>query len=142
MRIKGFLVLALIVCMLGVLCACGGEQAASPSETTTVAPSAEQTTPATAEQTAPAATEDGKVTYTVKVVDGNGAPMVGVAVQICKDSCMPGVTNAEGVATFRVVEAEGYKVSFLTVPEGYTAQAEEFYFEAGAMEMVLTLTAA
>ena len=88
------------------------------------------------------AVKDGKITYTVKVVDGSGAPMAGVAVQICKDSCMPGVANAEGVATFRVAEDEGYKVSFLTVPEGYTAEAEEFYFEAGITEMTLTLTAA
>ena len=86
--------------------------------------------------------EDGKIAYTVKVLDGNGSPMAGVAVQICKDSCMPGMTDAEGVATFRVAEAEGYKVSFLTVPEGYTAEAEEFYFEAGSTEMTLTLTAA
>ena len=135
MRIKRFLVFLLAVCLLCGLCACGsGEQT---SETNTP-PAEEQTVPTTAQTPV----EDGKITYTVKVVDGTGAAMAGVAVQICKDSCMPGVTNAEGVATFRVAEAEGYKVSFLTVPEGYTAGAEEFYFEAGSTEMTLTLTAA
>ena len=135
MSIKRFLMLLLAVCLLCGLCACGSEEQAPE---TTAAPVAEQTVPTTEAKPV----EDGKVTYTVKVVDGSGAPLSGVAVQICKDSCMPGMTNADGVATFRVAEAEGYKVSFLTVPEGYTAEAEEFYFEAGVTEMTLTLTAA
>ena len=138
MRIKSFLIFLFAACLLFGLCACSsGEEA---SNTTTV-PTTEQTVPATGEKPV----EDGKIAYTVKVLDGNGSPMAGVAVQICKDSCMPGMTDAEGVATFRVAEAEGYegyKVSFLTVPEGYTAEAEEFYFEAGSTEMTLTLTAA
>lgn len=135
MSIKRFLVLLLAIFMLCGLCACGNAE--QPAGTTT-APVADQPEDPTDEPVA----DDGKVAYTVKVVDGSGAPMSGVAVQICKDSCMPGVTNAEGVATFRVAEEEGYKVSFLTLPEGYTAEAEEFYFEAGITEMTLTLTAA
>ena len=135
MRIKNFLALVLAGCLLLGLCACGKEE---QTPGTTAAPTLEQTQPTTQETPV----EDGKITYTVKVVDGSGNPMAGVAVQICKDSCLPGVTDASGVATFRVAEAEGYKVSFLTLPEGYTAEAEEFYFEAGATEMTLTLTAA
>lgn len=135
MKIKHFLIFLFMICLLCGMCACSG---VAEAPETTAAPTAEQTVPTT--EATP--TEDGKVTYTVKVVDGAGAPLSGVAVQICKDSCMPGMTNAEGVATFRVAEEEGYKVSFLTVPEGYTAEAEEFYFEAGATEMTLTLTAA
>ena len=50
------------------------------------------------------------------------------------------MTNAEGVATFRVVE-DDYKVSFMTMPEGYEAEAEEFYFEDGAYELTITLKA-
>ena len=135
MRIKNFLILVLAACLLCGLCACGsGEQTSG----TTAAPTVEQTQPTTQ----PAPVEDGKTSYTVKVVDGSGNPMAGVAVQICKDSCLPAVTDAQGVATFRVVETEGYKVSFLALPEGYTAEAEEFYFEAGVTEMTLTLTAA
>ena len=135
MNIKGFLAFVLVICLLCGLCACGSSE---QTPGTTEAPVAEQTQPTT--QAAPV--EDDKIAYTVKVVDGSGNPMAGVAVQICKDSCMPGVTDAGGVATFRVAEAEGYKVSFLTVPEGYTAEAEEFYFEAGSTEMTLTLNAA
>ena len=135
MRIKNFLIFALAICLLLGLCACGAD---TQVPGTTAAPTVEQTQPTT--EAAPV--EDGKVTYTVKVVDGSGNPMSGVAVQICKDSCLPAMTDASGVATFRVVETEGYKVSFLTIPEGYTAEAEEFYFEAGVTEMTLTLTAA
>ena len=134
MRIKHFLVLLLIMGVLFAFCACGNEPAAPVTTEPVVA--------TTAEQTEPQPTEDGKVDYTVKVVDGTGAPMAGVAVQICKDSCLPGVTNAEGVATFRVVEADGYKASFLTVPEGYTAESAEVYFESGSTELTLVLTAA
>lgn len=149
MRIKHFLVLLLIVGVLFAFCACAssGDGEKTPGTTapqTEQKPTVEQAP--TVEQTVPeqpeVPVEDGKVTYTVKVLDGAGAPMAGVMVQICKDSCMPGMTDAQGVATFRVAEAEGYKVSFLSVPEGYTAEAEEFYFEAGSMELTLTLTAA
>ena len=115
MSIKRFLAFLLVACLLCGLWACGNEE---QSPNTTTAPAAEQTQPT--EEAPPV--EDNKTAYTVKVVDGSGAPMSGVAVQICKDSCLPGVTDANGVATFRVVEAEGYKVSFLTVPEGYTAE--------------------
>ena len=135
MSIKRFLVLLLATCLLCGLCACGdAEQPAG----TTAAPTVTQPEQVDEEPVV----DDGKVSYIVKVVDGTGAPMTGVAVQICKDSCMPAVTDAQGIATFRVVDTEGYKVSFLTVPEGYTAEAEEFYFEAGSTEMTLTLTAA
>ena len=135
LSIKRFLIFMLAVCLLCVLCACGGgEQAEATAAPTTAA----QTQPA--EETTPI--DDGKIAYQVKVVDAEGNPMSGVAVQICKESCMPGVTDANGIATFRVAETEGYKVSFLTVPAGYTAEAEEFYFEAGSTEMTLTLVAA
>ena len=139
MSIKHFLVLLLATCLLFGLCACG--VAVQPDGTTAASTAAPTVTQPEQVDEEPVV-DDGKVSYIVKVVDGTGAPMTGVAVQICKDSCMPGVTDAQGVATFRVAEAEGYKVSFLTVPEGYTAEAEEFYFEAGSTEMTITLTAA
>ena len=142
MRIKAFLAFVLIVCMLGLLCACGsGAQASDTAAPSTAQnPSAE----ATAEQTAPEATEDGKIAYTVKVVDAAGAPMAGVMVQICKDtSCFaPTVTDAQGVATFKLAEGEGYKATFTVIPEGYTAETADVYFESGATEVTLTLAAA
>lgn len=128
MDIKRFLVFTLAVCLLLGLCAC----------TAPAADSGETTTEATQDTTE--TVDDGKVTYTVKVVDEGGNPVASAAVQLCKDSCLPGMTNAEGVATFRVVE-DDYKVSFMTMPEGYEAEAEEFYFEDGAYELTITLKA-
>lgn len=128
MNIKRFLVFALALCLVLGLCAC----------TAPAADGGETTTEATQDTTE--TVDDGKVTYTVEVVDEGGNPVASAAVQLCKDSCLPGMTNAEGVATFRVVE-DDYKVSFMTMPEGYEAEAEEFYFEDGAYELTITLKA-
>ena len=128
MSIKKVLTFALAVCMLIGLCACG-ETAAEPKETT----------PAVTTEATTMPVDDGKVTYTVKVVDEGGNPIASAAVQICKDSCLPGMTDAQGVATFRVAE-DDYKVSFMAMPAGYEAEAEEFYFD-GAYELTITLKA-
>ncbi len=131
-NIKNILVLILVLCMAMSLIACGGNQE-QPEQTTTTPV---ETTEATE------AIDDGKAEYKVTVVDEAGNPIANAMVQICKDSCLPGMTNAEGVATFNVAQEEGYKISFMTMPEGYTADAEEFYFEAGATEITITLKAA
>lgn len=128
MDIKRFLVFTLALCLVLGLCAC----------TAPAADSGETTTEPTGDTTE--TVDDGKVTYTVKVVDEGGNPVASAAVQICKDSCLPGMTNAEGVASFTVVE-DDYKVSFMTMPEGYEAEAEEFYFDDGTYEMTITLKA-
>ena len=128
MNTKRFLIFTMAFCMLFCLCACGAP-AVDPQE------SAPETT-----ASVPEPTDDGKVTYTVKVVDEGGNPVVGAAVQLCKDSCLPGMTNAEGIATFRTVE-DTYKVSFMTMPAGFQADAEEFYFEDSAFELTITLKA-
>ena len=87
--------------------------------------------------------DDGKVTYTVNVVDEAGNPIAGAMVQLCKDTCFPGVTDANGVAKFTLAEDE-YKVSFLALPAGYTYvdDTQEFYFADGSMELTITLKAA
>ena len=118
----------LATCILATLCAC-------TSPTTKITSATNATTEAT---TMPV--DDGKVTYTVKVVDEDGNAIASAAVQLCKDTCLPGMTNAEGVATFRLVE-DDYKVSFMTVPEGYNAEPGEFYFADGSYELTITLKA-
>lgn len=128
MNTKRFLILTLAVCLLFLLCACGAPAVDSEG-------SVPETTAATTQPV-----DDGKVTYSVKVVDEGGNPVTGAAVQLCKDSCLPGMTNAEGVASFRTVE-DTYKVSFMTMPAGFEADAEEFYFEDGSFEMTITLKA-
>lgn len=129
MNTKRILILTLAFCLLFCLCACG-DTAADPKQASTAATTETTTEPV----------DDGKVTYTVKVVDEGGNPVTGAAVQLCKDSCLPGMTNVEGVASFRTVE-DTYKVSFMTMPAGFQADAEEFYFEDGSFEMTIILKA-
>ncbi|MBQ7801940.1 MAG: hypothetical protein IJ375_06430 [Oscillospiraceae bacterium] len=133
---KKFVSAVLALCLVLGLCACGSAENDTPA--TTEAPVVVTEAPTEAETEAPVA--EGMVTYTVTVVDGEGNPMAGTMVQICLDACIPAVTDASGVAQWTVEEAD-YKVSFLSVPEGYEAEAENFYFESGSTEMTLTLKA-
>ena len=125
MNIKRISLLALVLCLAFALCACGGSDA-----------------PATEAPETEAALAEGMAVYTITVVDEGGNPIAGAMVQMCKDSCIPGMTNAEGVASFTMAE-DDYKVSFLTMPAGFELVDEttEFYFESGSTEMTLTLKA-
>lgn len=139
-KIKYLLLAMLVSSMCFGLCACGDSDKEQDPK-----PNQEQTGPVVdnkeEENTEPV--DDGKVTYTVKVVNEEGAPIVGAAVQLCKEACIPSVTNAEGVAEFNLAEDE-YKVSFVMLPSGYTYSGTEdtFYFEDGSKEMTITLKAA
>ena len=86
---KRFAVLLTLVLILTMgLCACGAAEA----------PKAEPTVAATEAPTVPAETEpaaDGRVTYTIHVQDENGAAIAGAMVQICMDTCLPGMTDAQ-----------------------------------------------
>ena len=141
MNMKKGIALVLARCMMLGLCACGGSQEneteATTEATETTVPS--QTTEATEETEA---VDDGSVTYKATVVDEGGNPIVGAMIQICSDTCYPGVTNAEGTVEWSVAEAD-YKVSFLSLPEGYDYSTDEqaFYFEDGATELTITLKA-
>lgn len=137
---KRLLAMALALCVMMSLAACsgdGGDETTAPNETTapveTTAPAEETTEPA----------DDGMVDYTVTVTDENGNPIAGALVQLCMDTCYPGATDESGVASFHVAEAD-YKVSFLSLPEGYTyiGEDEEFYFDAGSTALTIALKAA
>ena len=126
----------LAVCLCLTLCACGGTEAPAeetPATTTTTEAPTTTTTEAAA-PTAPTAA-DGEVLYTIKVVDEAGAPVEGVYVQLCKDTCVFAATDAEGAAYFSKPEDE-YKVAFTEAPDTY------YYFEDGATEITLTYGAA
>jgi hypothetical protein len=51
------------------------------------------------------------------------------------------MTDAEGVAVFRLVESENYKATFTIVPEGSVAEVTDVYFE-DTTEATLVLKAA
>lgn len=139
-NIKSLAAAMLVLCMVLSLCACGG---AENTAQTTEPAAPQQTTPVTEVieqvQTEPPA-DDGMVTYTVTVVDEEGNAIPGAMVQICMDTCYPGVTNESGTAQFSVPEAD-YKVSFLSLPAGYTYSSDEqdFHFEAGSTDITITL---
>ncbi len=141
-QLKLFLLCMLVLGTVLCLCACGEsedtssavstEQSETVSEASSEAPSeAESETSSEPEQTA---------SFAVTVVDGDGTPVSGVMVQICKDTCLPAMTNAEGVATFALEITDGYKLSVMSCPEGYTYTGEaEIYLESGATEYTLTI---
>lgn len=137
---KNLTVIALLLCMALSLCACGGSEtpATEAAVETTEAPVVETTEAAEEEAVIP----DGMVQYTVTVVDEGGNPVAGAMVQLCKDSCIPGVTNESGVATF-VMSEDDYKASMLTMPEGYAYpdETEEFYFDDGSYDLTIVLKA-
>ena len=121
----------LAVCLLATLCACGGE----PSN-----PADGSTTTTTSNTTTTTTKADDKVTYTVTVKDADGNPVTGAMVQLCKETCIPTMTDANGVATWSLAEDE-YKVSFAIAPTGYAVE-EAYYGEGDATEMTITLQAA
>ena len=86
--------------------------------------------------------ENGKITYTVTVVDQNGDPVIGAAVQMCADlACLlPTPTNADGVAAFTIEPAETCYVTVISCPEGYTVDTtQSFHFPEGSAELTVTV---
>ena len=132
MNSKRILAALLSMCLVLCLWACGGNNTANTESTGDTTENIGQNTDSQ---------NDGKVTYTITVVDSEGNPMPGVMVQLCTDLCVPVLTDANGVASKVMPEAD-YKVSVTTMPEGYTVENNEFYFESGSTEMTITLTAA
>ena len=137
---KSFAIILMAGMVLG-LCACGnGNAGESGSEDKKPNTEVGSTVDTGKEDDKNSEVEDGKVTYTVKVVDENGNPIVGALVQMCSDTCFPSATDANGVATFKLADAE-YKVSFLTLPAGYThaGTEENYYFDGDATDLTITL---
>lgn len=132
------LVLSLLLC----LCACGeGEETPTTDPAATTAPT-EAPTEAPTDPTEEVTEPSNEPTYTVTVVDEGGNPVSGAMVQLCLESCVPAITNENGVAEFFLDEAD-YKVSFVMIPDGYELVGEEtdFYFADGENTMTLTLKA-
>ena len=143
-NVKIVLAVVLMLTLALGLCACGGAAEAPATEAPAVeAPVVEAPVVTEAPAAEPETPVEEQGGYTVTVLDENGAPIAGAMVQLCKDACVPGITDAEGVARFNLPE-DSYKVSFLMLPEGYTYadETQEFYFADGSMEMTITLVAA
>lgn len=139
---KKLLVSMLAICTVVAFCACGGAENNNDAQNTDTQVADTQTVVADTqkEEVETEVVADGKVNYKVTVVDEAGNPIVGALVQLCNESCFPSATGEDGVANFSLDEAK-YKVSFLTLPAGYTysGDAQEFYFEEGSVELTITL---
>ncbi len=144
---KVLLCALLVLCMALCLVACGGEEKTSDdngdeSDESTVSVNTESDV-VSDEESETSKEEPQTSKFTVTVVDADGNAVSGVMVQICKDSCIPAMTNASGEAVFNAEITDGYKLSVMSCPAGYTYEGEaEVYLEAGATEYTLTLTKA
>lgn len=143
MRKITYLLLSAVLMFSAVgLCACGEKEASDSSKETTIKKEEVVSTTSNDNEKETTTEADNKVTYKVTVVDEAGNVIEKAMVQLCNESCVPGVTDANGVAEFKLEEAD-YKVSLMTMPEGYaySTEAEEFYFEEGKTELTITLKA-
>ena len=81
--------------------------------------------------------------YRVITVDESGAPVEGVAVQLCSDQmCFMGQTDADGIASFEQDEDSAYTVHVYKVPEGYAEDATEYPVPETYGDIKITLKAA
>ncbi len=129
--------MTVIVSAIG-LCACGGS--GDENKTTEPISSDEAQSTDNNNETESSSEDDSKVNYTVTVVDEDGNPVAGAMVQCCKDSCVPALTNDNGVAEFNLAE-DDYDVKFAVFPEGYeyTTDEQVFHFEDGKTDLTITL---
>lgn len=136
--IKKIATILMSVALLLALYACsdGGEGGVSSADTDTSSAEVSDTVSGSADLSV----DDGKISYTVYVVDGDGNAVPDVPVQLCFKSCYPGKTDANGKAAFSLDEGD-YHATIMKMPEGYTYSTEEteFYFESGKTEMYITL---
>lgn len=135
---KRIIAALLVLCFAVCLCACGGsEEATSTPDTSKEESKAAESSEAIE---AESSEEEQKASYTVTVVDQNGDPVANAMVQLCKESCFPGKSDADGKISFAIEDIEGYKLQVLSCPEGYTYEGEgNVYLETGSTEFTLEL---
>ena len=142
MKIKSFLLVLLALCLTVCLCACGDDVA--PSDDSSKGDQGNKdsgsTTSSTTVTTTSTTAKVKVAKYTITVVDEGGNPIPQVMVQLCLTSCTPAMTNAEGIASFQMVEAD-YSIKFASIPEGYEDDKTEYHFDEGSYEKTLVLKA-
>ena len=145
------MILCLALCISLMVCACGSNNAGSndntPDEPThthvyvdnqcecgAFDPNFDPFAPGDNDK--PGNSDKNTVTYTVTVVDQDGAPVADTPVQLCfGDLCLtPRVTDANGVVVFDI-EPATYSVK-LPVYDGLV-----FYFDGDSTELTITITA-
>ena len=142
---KKLFALLLVLCMVFSLTACGGNAHTKDDDKNNNVINNDVNDDADDESKDDSGEEEDsqtKAAFQVKVVDEGGNPIKGVMVQICKDSCVPAMSDDNGIASFNVQIEDGHKLSIMSKPEGYEYDGEaEVYLESGATEYILTLKA-
>ena len=145
---KKLFAILLLVCMVLSLCACdtADKNNTEPQVTEPQATQPQATEPQATEPqaTEPQETEPQGISYIIKVVDEGGNPVANAMVQLCSDTCVPKMTNADGEAVYaNWEERSDFKASILSMPEGYEAATEQtdFYFGEGNYLVTITLKA-
>lgn len=115
-----------------------------PQQNPSTTGSQEPTTSSTTSEPTSSSTqkeEDPEPSHIVKVVDQDGNPVAGVAVQLCSDgSCyLPVVTNEEGIAEFFKPGITGAMTKVM-IADGYTFSDEYTNFAEGENTVTLTIT--
>ena len=134
---KKYFICILAFCMLFCLCACGNGEVVTDNSFESEGALSTSSTASTEIGDEVSNTE--KPVFTVKVVDGDGNAVAGVMVQLCKDSCIPAKTDDNGCAVFNVEITDGYKVSVMSCPEGYSYDGGDVYIDAGSTEYTLEI---
>lgn len=136
-------IVAMVAILAMVLCGCGSQEPADSTGTTGSDPVETTTAPAPTGTTAAPTVDDGKVTYTVTVVDQNKNPVVGAVLQFCDDeTCkLPVATDENGVVSQSYPESN-YHVTVVELPAGFTTEETEFYFEVNSTELNIVVSAA
>ena len=127
------LALILAFCMVLCLCACGADKNGPTGNTPIDNPTQTDTETSSKEETTPK--------FEVTVTDADGNAVKGVMVQLCKDTCIPAMTDENGVATFNAEITDEHKLSVMSCPEGYEYTGEaEIYLEDGDTSYTLEIT--
>jgi hypothetical protein len=136
---KKILFVLLALTLVFGLCACATttDESKAPSDAdVSKTESKEESKEASKEESTPASLPE----FVVKVVDAEGNPIEGAMIQVCKDTCVPMKSNAEGKAIFNITVTDGYKLSVLACPAGYEYTGEaEVYLESGITEYTVEL---
>ena len=131
----------LMVCMMLSICACGNGNTEDTGSENNNPGSEVETTVETGKESESTNEDNGKIVYTIKLVDESGNPIADTFVQLCDEkSCFaPVKTVANGVAEYKMEEGE-YKAAVTIMPTGYEdVTGEYFYFEGDATEVTITL---
>jgi hypothetical protein len=139
-KMKKTVAILLLLIFTALLCSCSNETANTDSSAVSAEESKAVST-AESESVSEASKEEQTAVFKVSVVDASGNPVANVMVQLCKDTCIPAKTDSDGIATFNAEITDGYKLSVLTCPEGYTYEGEsEIYLESGITEYKIELS--